>query len=107
MKKIKIFSAVLALGLGLTATYAFKAHKTTVVAASLSTIQYETSFGGYYFVPNPINITSVSDPNCGTLGTGYCDVTYDGTASAVTGGINIYSSHVSDFVPGQYSNQPQ
>lgn len=95
MKKIKIFSVVLALGLGLTATYAFKAHKTvtSLVSSTSTAITFHAS-PAYYIVTNPLEITST--PECVQDVQTYCSLTYTSGTGVTNPQPNVYYIPASD-----------
>lgn len=86
MKKIKFFSMALALGLGLTATYAFKAHKTTQVIGVLNASATYNAGGSLTFAAvNTSDIGSGLDYSCNAAPSDYCEVTYTGVYTFTNG----------------------
>jgi hypothetical protein len=85
MKKIKVFSMLLALGLGLTATFAFKAHKTgEVIGVENGTYSYVQS--NLYIEFTALNASDFQDGVTGkytcTEDPGFlCEINYTGTPS--------------------------
>lgn len=100
MKKIKVFSAVLAIGLGLTATFAFKAHKTadeTLVPAS-----YYYDAGGLEL--RNVQVVSATGYSCDGTPNILCDIVYDGTVTITGGNATIPPADYSKIVSSGVGN---
>ena len=77
---------VLALGLGLTATYAFKAHKTGQTIGVLDGSGSIVSGVFYFDAVAPANIGNSGDYSCNSALAGkYCELNYSGTYTFTEG----------------------